>query len=134
MKAIPDDPILRCMEETGFPPWAQEILEDFDDAPEKDAAFLPIHELVLASIGYGTTITRAELAELTGLSDRRVREIIEDLRREYVILNDQNGAGYYRTRNPIKILKYYKQELGRALAILYRLKPMRVLLRGAGLL
>lgn len=130
-----EDPEIGWIQRTGFPSWCQEILAEFDDdEPEESEDLLPMYKLILDNIGYGYTITRAELSELTGLSDRRVREIIEDLRREFVILNDQNGAGYYRTHNPIKILKYYRQELARALSILRRLKPMRILLKGAGLI
>ena len=111
--------------------WVQEILDEFDK-PEEELS--PIHQNVLDNIGYGYTITREELCDITGLSDRQVRKIIEDLRREYVILNDQNGWGYYKSHNALKILKYYRQELARAMSILRRLKPMRALLKGAGLL
>lgn len=111
--------------------WLQEILEEFDK-PEDELSTM--HQMVLDNIGYGYTITREELCDITGLSDRQVRKIIEDLRRQYVILNDQNGYGYYRTHNILKVLRYYRQELARALSILRRLLPMRRLLKGAGLI
>ena len=111
--------------------WVQEILKGFDEPAEELSL---MHQTVLDNIGYGYTITREELCDITGLSDRQVRKIIEDLRREYVILNDQNGYGYYRTHNPLKVLRYYRQELARAMSILRRLKPMRALLKGAGLI
>ena len=136
MKAIPDDPIIRCMEDTGFPPWAQEILEDFDDAPveEDDLPGWVRGVLPLIPFGKANAVRREKLAEQTGLCDRTIREAIEALRRTYIILNDQDGAGYYRSYDPEDIMRSYRQERTRALAILYRLKPMRVLLRGAGLL
>ena len=31
---IPDDPIIACMERTGYPPWMQE--EDYDEDEEDD--------------------------------------------------------------------------------------------------
>lgn len=31
MKQIPDDPIIRCMERTGYPPWWKDSDEDWDD-------------------------------------------------------------------------------------------------------
>ena len=36
MTQIPDDPIIACMERTGYPPWMQEdgIGEDCDDEEE----------------------------------------------------------------------------------------------------
>lgn len=111
--------------------WVQEILDGFDE-PEVELSLM--HQKVLDNIGYGVTITREELCEITGLSDRQVRKIIEDLRQVHVILNDQNGAGYYQTHNILKVLKYYRQEMARALSVLRRLKPMRRALKGAGLI
>lgn len=35
MNPIPDDPIIACMERTGFPPWMQEEIED-EDAEDED--------------------------------------------------------------------------------------------------
>lgn len=32
---IPDDPIIRCMERTGYPPWMQDEEEE-DDVPEEE--------------------------------------------------------------------------------------------------
>lgn len=31
MEDIPDDPIIRCMERTGWPPWLLDEREDFDE-------------------------------------------------------------------------------------------------------
>lgn len=34
MLNIPDDPIIRCMERTGYPPWMQDDEDDdYDDGP-----------------------------------------------------------------------------------------------------
>ena len=35
MQLIPDDPIIRCMERTGYPPWQD---DDEDRAPEEPFA------------------------------------------------------------------------------------------------
>lgn len=35
MRAIPDDPIIRCMERTGYPPWMGRY-DDDDDCEEED--------------------------------------------------------------------------------------------------
>lgn len=77
-------------------------------------------------------ITRRELVSITGLSDRIVRKRIEALRREYPILNHQNGRGYFISYDPAEVRSYYRQEQNRALSILYRLKPIRKILKGAG--
>lgn len=34
---IPDDPIIACMERTGYPPWMQE--EDYDEDEEEEDPF-----------------------------------------------------------------------------------------------
>lgn len=33
MLDIPDDPIIRCMERTGYPPWTQDDDDDYDNGP-----------------------------------------------------------------------------------------------------
>lgn len=77
--------------------------------------------------------TRAELSERTGTHDREVRESIERLRRKYIILNDQDGNGYYLSENVREIVRYYMQEFKRAISILARLKPMRRFLHERGI-
>ena len=132
---IPDDPIIRAIEETGYPRWAQEMIEDFDE-PEEEDELPEMYMAVLNAIGYGKqkAVTRRQLAEKTGLEDRAVRKAIQTLRRTYIILNDQDGKGYYRSYDPQQIRRAYRTERARAISILYRLEPMRALLRGGGLL
>ena len=49
-------------------------------------------------IPYGreNAVTREQLMMLTGMPDRAVREAIAQARRDTVILNLQDGNGYYR--------------------------------------
>ena len=68
------------------------------------------------------------------MSDRQVRKAIEELRREFIILNDQDGKGYYLSTDTNEIRKAYRQEMSRARSIMYRLKPIRSHLRYRGLL
>lgn len=77
--------------------------------------------------------TRKELVKRTGVCDREVRESIERLRRKYIILNDQDGTGYYMSENLREIMRCYMQEFKRAISILARLKPMRGFLRDRGI-
>lgn len=37
MWTIPDDPIISCIERTGFPPWMQDGWEDDEEEEEGDA-------------------------------------------------------------------------------------------------
>lgn len=78
-------------------------------------------------------ISRERLAELSGLSDRRMREAIAQLRDDgAVILNDQDGRGYYKSVDLNEIEHHYWAERSRALAVLKRLKTVRRMLRDAG--
>ena len=76
---------------------------------------------------------RENAITLTKLSDRKVREQIEQARREgNIIINNQDGRGYYRTNDPDEIACQYRQQRRRALSILAQQKHMRRLLKAAG--
>ena len=80
----------------------------------------------------GQKHSRLDLASRLGVSDRKMRNIIEDARREgYIVLNDQDGTGYYSANDLDALLRHYKQERSRALSILVRLKRIRRILREA---
>lgn len=85
---------------------------------------------VLNFIGKGkeNATTRETLCAKTGLTDRHIREHIEQLRKEgYFILSDNKGKGYYRCDiNDIpSLLEYYWSEWKRSISILVRLKLLR---------
>lgn len=80
--------------------------------------------------GKENAVTRETLCAMTGMNDRAVRSEIERLRREYVILNDQDGKGYYLSKDAQEVQRYVRQEEARAKAIFYRLRPARELLKG----
>ena len=125
-------PEITWAERTGFPSWCQEVLGDFPD--EEESRMSDRAEIVLDAIPYGKdrAVTREDLEARTGLPDRQVRKAIEEIRRNHIVLNDQDGKGYYRSYDLDDIERFYRQERARALAVLYRMKPMRVLLRGGG--
>ena len=56
-----------------------------------------IQSAVYNALGVGreNAISRAELSRITGYRDRRISEAIEALRYDKVILNLDNGDGYY---------------------------------------
>ena len=86
-------------------------------------------------IPYGkeNAVTRAQLCSMTGLPDRQNRKLIElAQRRGCIILNDQDGKGYYTTTDPDVLIRYYRQEYGRALATLRKITPLRRRLRKEG--
>jgi DNA-binding transcriptional regulator LsrR (DeoR family) len=85
--------------------------------------------------GKSNAITRNQLCNLTGLSDRKVRELIEQARSEgEIIINAQDGAGYFRTEDLNEIEKQYKRNDRRAKSILVQQKHLRKRLKTAGLL
>lgn len=83
--------------------------------------------------GKDNAVTRAQLCAITGMSDRDVRKHIEQLRRVgHIIINNQDGKGYYISDDIDKIEKQYKQNKNRALSILVNQKFLRAKLREAG--
>lgn len=77
--------------------------------------------------------TREHLSKETGLSDRNVREAIEQARAQgHIIINNQDGKGYYQSNNIEEINQQYWQIRHRALSILRQQKHLRKILKAAG--
>lgn len=65
-------------------------------------------------VGRDNAIARKTLVALTGLSDRRLREMIEAARLSgEVICNLQQGDGYFRPDDPADMEIQYKLNLAR---------------------
>ena len=84
-------------------------------------------------IPYGrkNAITRTRLRIVTGLNDRQIREQISQARRDTVILNMQDGKGYFRPLPEERHLveSYAKQETARLKSIGWSLKATRQMLK-----
>ena len=83
---------------------------------------------VLACLMHGKDLanTRQWISMHTGIHDRKVREIIEELRNEgHLICNLQDGNGYFLAETTEEILQQYKQDCNRAMSVLRRVKPFR---------
>lgn len=66
--------------------------------------------------GKDNAISRKRLSEITGLSDRKLREVIALERRNTIIINLSNGQGYFQPINGLEddlVVDYYKQENSR---------------------
>lgn len=90
---------------------------------------------IVNHIPYGkeNAIRRDKLCRFTGLGDRAMRKEIEAARHEgHIILNDQDGKGYYRSDDINEIERQYKQNRARARSILHENTPLRRVLRAAG--
>ena len=74
-------------------------------------------------IPYGkeNAVTREELVRRTGISDRNIREMIAKARRTTLILNLQDGKGYYRPTKEERadVERFVKQEKSRAMHIFW---------------
>lgn len=80
--------------------------------------------------GKENAVTRAYLRVVTGLPDRKIREEIEQARRKgAIIINAQDGAGYYQSEDIRDI-----QNERRALSILAQQKHLRKRLKAAGVM
>lgn len=77
-------------------------------------------------IGKDNAVTRGELCTLTGLCDRRVRLEIERLRDEgVIIINHQDGKGYYISEDIEEMQAQYRLNQARAMSILRQQKHLR---------
>lgn len=77
--------------------------------------------------------TRAELCARSKLSDRKIRDEIENARRNgTIILNMQDGKGYFISDNIEDLKKQYKQNNSRAMSILVQQKYLRRKIKEAG--
>ena len=87
----------------------------------------------LIPFGREAAISRKALAEALAMSDRKARAAVEDARRDgLIIINSQNGQGYFQTIDPDEMLRQYRQDTARALAIFRRREPLREALIAAG--
>ena len=83
-------------------------------------------EMVAAVLGHlhkgkANAVKHDVLVSLTGLKDRQLRLALEKARRDFCIINDQDGKGYYLPESKEDAKRYYKQEYNRAMSILKRL-------------
>lgn len=82
--------------------------------------------------GEANAISRRDLAAATGLSDRGMRECIEQARHNGEIICAATHGGYFRPDTIDDIERAYWQDYTRAKAILHRLKTMRHILKREG--
>lgn len=76
--------------------------------------------------GRENAITRKDLCRLVGTKDRAVRNAIEEARREgAIIINAQDGKGYYQTDDLEEIRQQYHRNNNRAMSILVQQKHLR---------
>ena len=86
--------------------------------------------------GYENAISRQALSQITGLNDRVIRNMIEEARRETIIISNNDGSGYWLyPDNPTKhermlLEKFVKQQESRAKSIFYALRPARLMMKG----
>ena len=93
-------------------------------------------ELIMEKIpvGHKNAITREMLHISTGMNDRRIRRAVHEARREIIILNLQDGSGYYipdmeDETDKAELKKFVKQEESRLKSIGWALKAARSLER-----
>lgn len=76
-------------------------------------------------------ISRERLAAALHLSDREMRKLVAEAKKQgLMICND--GGGYYQSDELNDIHRQYRRETARAMSILKARKPMRDVLKAAG--
>ena len=79
---------------------------------------------VLEYIPFGkeNAIKRSTLRDLLGVTDRDMRVLIAEARKEVPIINLQDGSGYYRPTDKEELYQYIMQENARAVKIIRNIK------------
>ena len=76
--------------------------------------------------GHENAITRKDLAEALGVTDRTARQWLEIAKADgLVIANDQDGKGYYQPVTPDECRRQWQQNQRRAMSILRQQKYLR---------
>jgi len=77
--------------------------------------------------GKQNAITRLELANITNLTDREVRRLISEARKETVILSVYGGKGYFRPTKDERreVEKWLRKEHSRAVSTFKAMKAAR---------
>lgn len=76
---------------------------------------------IISAIGVGreNAVTRAQLCDKLGMGDRAVRKLIEDARNQgALIVNEQNGKGYYIATKLEEVCRQYAVNKARAMSII----------------
>lgn len=82
--------------------------------------------------GRNNAVDRFQLMELTGLPDRRVRKLIQEAReRGEIIINAQDGRGYYKSDDLGELEKQYNANHRRAMSVLRQQKYLKQKIREA---
>lgn len=77
-------------------------------------------------VGRENAVKRSELAIILNLPDRKVRSLIEDARRQgALIINAQDGAGYYISEDLGDLKRQYNTNQSRAMSVLVQQKYLR---------
>ena len=83
--------------------------------------------------GRNNARSREWLCSMTGLSDRRLRAEIEELRNKGVfVITDEDGKGYYISDDVEDVRRQYARDMARIKAISKRTKHLREFLKNRG--
>ena len=83
-------------------------------------------------VGKENAVTRGELVALLNLPDRQVRRLIQEARDQgEIIINAQDGAGYYRSEDLGDLQRQLRLNQRRALSVLRQQKYLRQKIREA---
>lgn len=92
--------------------------DEISPSTAKLAEFIPV--------GRDKTVSRSDLAKRMNMSDRHMRAAVSLARREgLVIINDQNGRGYYRSEDIRDMQRQLNQTHNRALSLLAQEKYLK---------
>ena len=102
--------------------------------PQDTDAVSPYTEVVASLIPFGknNAVSRQGLAAAMGMTDMSMRKAISQARREgLVIINDQDGRGYYRSDDIKDIKRQRDQTHHRAMSLLAQEKHLNARIKAA---
>lgn len=77
-------------------------------------------------VGKENAVTREQLRLRLNLPDRKIRQMIEDARRDgALIINESDGAGYYQSEELGELKRQFRTNRSRAMSILVQQKHLR---------
>lgn len=127
---------LWCAESDLYSPEPQSYLDEIisGTAPAEPESMAVSELISVLGEGREKAKTRRQLCLALDMPDRAVRKLITEAREAgYIIINNQDGNGYYLASDTADMLRFVRQEDARARSIFRATAPARTALKREGI-
>lgn len=127
---------LCCAEGDLYSVEAQSYLDEIvsGETPAEPESMAVAELVSVLGEGREKAMPRRALCRALDMSDRAVRKLITEARQAgYIIVNDQDGNGYYLAADTADMLRFVRQEDARARSIFRATAPARTALKREGI-